>query len=34
MLKCVLALRLESEMFMNEKGEVVAEISDESGFGI
>jgi len=28
-LKCFLALRLETEMFMNEKGKVVVELSDE-----
>jgi hypothetical protein len=29
MLKRIRALRLETEMFMNEKGKVVAELSDE-----
>jgi hypothetical protein len=29
MLKRVLALRLEKEMFMNEKGKVVGKLSDE-----
>jgi hypothetical protein len=29
MLKCDLALKLETEMFMNDKGKVVAELSDE-----
>jgi len=28
-LKCVSALRLETEMFINDKGKVVAELSDE-----
>jgi hypothetical protein len=34
MLKCFLALRLEIEMFMNEKVKVVAELVMKSGFEI
>jgi hypothetical protein len=33
-LKRFLSLNMETEMFMNEKGEVVAQLDDESGFGI
>jgi hypothetical protein len=33
-LKRFLALRLEKEMFMNEKGKDVAELINISGFGI
>jgi hypothetical protein len=33
-LKCVPALRLETKMSINEKGEVVGEHTDENGFGI